>query len=460
MRDWLVMLRRRNPDALARGLFFLSIPILAVVYGVVAADKELFPVPLIRQVPVTAASVLERTGVRMPWYYQRTGRTARIGTHRADAMAPGLRLISGLADAEKTLARVVDGNGRVAHEWGIEWQKIWPDANHLPADAMPIGNSALVHGIAIAPNGDLIFNFDERGMVRMDPCGKVLWKLPYRTHHSIQLDEHGNIWAPGLIVRTEAQGRLPNHAPPFHDFTVVRVSPDGRILDELFVADLLKENGLTGLLHMASTGDATIVSGDTLHLNDVDTFPSSLAPGAFGPGDVLLSLRNINTVLVFDSRTRTVKYTSVGRVLRQHDADFVDGDTISVFDNNNLSTRAGGFLDRLQGTLVDPAGHYSRIVRLSAAGPGVDVRFEGTAARPFFTHVMGRQQLLPNGNTLLTEAAAGRVLEVDPGGTIVWEYFNLLGDGRLALVDDSELLPPEFDERFFAVVSSACGQAH
>lgn len=35
---------------------------------------------------------------------------------------------------------------------------------------------------------------------------------------------------------------------------------------------------------------------------------------------------------------------------------------------------------------------------------------------------MGSAQRLPNGNTLLVEAAFGRIIEVNPKGDVCWEY--------------------------------------
>ena len=40
----------------------------------------------------------------------------------------------------------------------------------------------------------------------------------------------------------------------------------------------------------------------------------------------------------------------------------------------------------------------------------------------FFSHNVSMAQRLPNGNTLITEGAAGRVFEVTVEGDIVWEY--------------------------------------
>jgi hypothetical protein len=48
----------------------------------------------------------------------------------------------------------------------------------------------------------------------------------------------------------------------------------------------------------------------------------------------------------------------------------------------------------------------------------------------FSTNISGAQRL-PNGNTLITEGAGGRVFEVTPDSKIVWEFMNTLGaNGR------------------------------
>jgi hypothetical protein len=443
-------LLKPNRDAVARRLFFVSVVVFAFAYGVVATRSQLFPVPLMLRARNAADQMLEEFGFRLPWYYYRSNKTEQVVVHTAQAVAPGLTLISGLGPDEKTQVKVMDVRGRVVHSWRINWFELWPSPTHLSADLLPKSNAGVVHGVALASNGDLIFNFEELGMLRVNACGQVVWRLPYRTHHSIHLDEQGHIWTSGLITRYQGRPALPNYNPPFQDYTVLEISPDGKILRELPVADLLIDNGLRGLLYMGTVSNrSTRVSADTLHVNDVEVFPASVPAGAFSPGDVMISLRNINAILVFDRTTLRIKFLTVGKVLRQHDPDFVDGNTISVFDNNNLATWRPD-------SIPDPAGHYSRVVRISAETGQVDVRFSGSLEKPFFTDIMGKHQILPNGNTLLTEAIAGRVVEIDAGGNIIWEYFNLEGNGTIGMVDDALRLPPELDDAFFAKAVSAC----
>ena len=42
----------------------------------------------------------------------------------------------------------------------------------------------------------------------------------------------------------------------------------------------------------------------------------------------------------------------------------------------------------------------------------------------FFTHFTGGAERLPNGNTLITEGASGRLFEVTPANRVVWEYIS------------------------------------
>ena len=60
----------------------------------------------------------------------------------------------------------------------------------------------------------------------------------------------------------------------------------------------------------------------------------------------------------------------------------------------------------------------------------------GTAESPFRSDLRSRQQLLPGGNVLITEADGGRLLEVTRSGEVVWEYMNPIRGG-----EDEELIP-------------------
>jgi len=57
--------------------------------------------------------------------------------------------------------------------------------------------------------------------------------------------------------------------------------------------------------------------------------------------------------------------------------------------------------------------------------------------------LMGKHQALPNGNMLITESDNGRAFEIDESGEIVWEFVNLVGDGKVGIVQEVQRLSTE-----------------
>ena len=52
----------------------------------------------------------------------------------------------------------------------------------------------------------------------------------------------------------------------------------------------------------------------------------------------------------------------------------------------------------------------------------------------FFSKTMGSQKRLPNANTFIAEDNTGRLFQIKPDGTIVWEYVNRGGTTRPSVV--------------------------
>lgn len=81
-----------------------------------------------------------------------------------------------------------------------------------------------------------------------------------------------------------------------------------------------------------------------------------------------------------------------------------------MFDNNRDYTPGGGMLGG------------NRIVAVQPHTDSVEVLYPTSRSGPFYTDMMGKWQRLPNGNRLLTESRAGRVVAVAPDGRPVWEW--------------------------------------
>ena len=169
-------------------------------------------------------------------------------------------------------------------------------------------------------------------------------------------------------------------------------------------------------------------------MNDVESFPDDMEPGVFKPGDLMISLRNINTVLVFDPDTLKIVYINTGGFVRQHDPDFLDGNRISVFDNNLAAS--------------DEANPSSRIVIVDARDNTREIYYQGTLEKPFYTAVMGKHQWLPNGHLLITDSHSGRAFEINSNKEIVWEYYNFIDEDVVAVVEEVQRIPESFREAY------------
>ena len=426
--------------------FIGAIAVLGFTYGYLAHRRGWFPHAWIAKAEEGFRALREEVGGTRPWYYFESQATQRTALLRPEAMEPGPTLVAFVGADDHQFIQVIAADGDVINEWRVDWFDLWPNADHLDEELRPKElPGAIGHGALLLADGGVVFQHDACGMVRLDACGHIVWRLPLRTHHSLHLDDEGDIWSSIRHTRKEPNPEYPTYRPPFDEYTIVEISPDGQLLQEISVFDLLRENGLTGLLYLSTWHDNTVdIGGDTLHLNDVELFPASMKPGTFRHGDVMVSLRRINAVVVFDLATRKVRHLSMAGFVRQHDPDFVDGDTISVFDNNHVGSRADGV--------------QSRVVLENAATGEQRIAFTGTPERPFFTDIMGKHQWLPNGNLLLVESTQGRVIEVDPEGRPVWQFVNLLGDGLAGAVAEGIRLAPTFTAEFFAAQRAACGR--
>jgi hypothetical protein len=441
-----------NKDRVAFHVSWVCAVLLIFTCGLVAGRYRFFP----SQVLSLAERGYERLrtlrkGEESTYLRRKPRDSQRVTVLETPRACEGLNLITRIAAGGMLSVDVTDLDGKRLHQWSIDWFKIWPDAKHVPAYLVPQAEpGTMVHGAVLLENGNLVFNFEYLGLVCLDFNGNVVWRLPYQTHHSVARDDDGNLWVCGQKLRTQPMEQIPCLELPFKEDTILKVTPEGKIVREWSVVELLYKNGKEGLLYVSSNRhDYPIISGDILHLNDVEPFRAPRKEGLFKKGDILVSLRNISTVFVFNQETGKIKFIHTGAFVRQHDPDFVDGETISVFDNHTLGL--GDFQ------------WQSRILLVSARDRSVKTFYEGTKEHPFYTGIMGKHQWLPNGNLLITEALFGRAFEIDKDGKTVWEYNNFIDDGCVSLLSEATRLPLSYallfnQSRLYAKAAQAAGR--
>jgi len=422
-----------------------GVALFSYLFGLYSSANDLAPARFVYSALRPAKKLVAGLIGRVSVPYAKTSAVETVETRAPADLSPGLTLISGVGPKGTLFAKLIDAKGVARHSWDLDWFTHWPNPDHVPEAERPKQRPGThVHGMVLSPNGDLTYNYEYLGLIKVDACGRVKWRLPRQTHHSLFEDEQGALWTADTRITQTPRADLPGYKPPYFTYAILQVSPEGKILQEIDVFDLFKRNHLMGLLYQSSVNnDAPISTGDTLHLNNVTVFPTSMKPGLFKPGDIMVSFRNINAIIVFDPKTRLVRAQLIGRFVRQHDSRFVDGSTISVFDNNNVG--------------APPDQGASRIVEYSFADGTEKVLFEGDAAHPFYSYIMGKQHRLANGNLLVTESVKGRVLEVDDEGRVIWTYNNIVKPGIAGLVEDAQRIAPDvLSEASVARISAQC----
>jgi hypothetical protein len=217
-------------------------------------------------------------------------------------------------------------------------------------------------------------------------------------------DEDGSIWVCGVKLHSEHIPQFIGIKPPFWEETILKVSPEGVIEREISLLEVIYESEYHGLLRS--------YTGDILHLNDVEILSrqKAYAFDLFEAGDIMISMRAINTIFVIDGETERIKWSLTYPFIAQHDPDFTDDGYITVFDNHS-DWQYNQFQEK-----------GSRIVRIETSTGKATTLYGWKEDQYFYSSWYGKHQHLPNGNLLVTEPHAGRVFEINRNGEVVWNW--------------------------------------
>ncbi|MEO0479519.1 MAG: arylsulfotransferase family protein [Planctomycetota bacterium] len=345
--------------------------------------------------------------------------------------SPGVTLLTSFwaEDGGRVGARLIDSSGAVVGSYPIDPLAIWPTE---PYQDMLTGtfhsDRSYIHGATLLPDGDLLFNMSWLGLVRMAPNGEVRWKSDDRTHHSVELNDEGNIWVCGVRMHAgpSSLAQFRGLTFPVIEDLAVLYSPEGERLREISMLDVLFQNNLDRLISQRTAPGAA--SDDVTHMNDVEELSAEMADQypLFEAGDLLVSLRETHTVMVFDPDTLEVKWFDSAHQIRQHDPDFIGDGWISVYDNNPDGIWEGKLRMGSRLTALRPHTGEFRVI-YPESKPGQ------LNPRPFYSEACGKAQQMADGHWIVLETTAGRVFELDANGTPIWEYCHEVRaeDGRV-----------------------------
>lgn len=316
-------------------------------------------------------------------------------------------------------AALIDLRGRVLHEWSIE----------PPADYPVPPDRRFWRRVHLLPGGELLAIFDPFGIVKLDRDSNLLWASDPadHLHHDLFVAGDGRIYALGKRHR-----KIPRLHPEltFGEDMVVVLDADGNTLSRSSILEAFERSPYAAEIEESirrTTVHATGPGWEDFHANTIEVLDGSdahLSP-IFAAGNIVSCSPAHNNVFIIDPREGRVVWNWIGPWRRIHEPQILPGGRLLLFHNNGH-----------QEGVVSQALEYDLLGRELLWS--YDGREDDPATR-FFSGTSSTVERLANGNTLIVVTESGRAIEVTPGGTVVWEYFNPERAG-----DDGELIASLF----------------
>jgi len=361
---------------------------------------------------------------------------------------------------------VIDMNGNVVKRWeGLN------NSAGGPARVLP-------GGFVISASGARPPNQESLELVQQDFDGKVMWQ--FSRNEQIKTREGGTIWsarqhhdwqresfpagyfAPESMPAIEGGSTLilthTNRTQPkvadvmLEDDRLIEVSWKGEVAWEWVASDHIDELGFAPdarkAIKAAQSFNKARGSFDWLHINSAHYVGPNRwfdqGDMRFTPNNVIISSREASLLAIVGRDGKIVwrlgpdfsespELRAIRQIIGQHHAHFIPkglpgAGNLLVFDNGGSS--GYGFANPIAPNGVGAfARATSRVLEINPLT--LELVWSYTNPRFFSTNISGAQRL-PNGNTLITAGAGGRMFEVTKEGAIVWEYMYPLFGGANA----------------------------
>jgi hypothetical protein len=339
------------------------------------------PMPVEAQAPAVDQNPIRRRGVGF----------RGVDTARA---SPGLTLFAPLGGRD---AHLVDLHGAIVHTWNLPYP---PGLYGYLTDRGTLFYNGQIRNDTFIGKSP----FMGGAALEVDWNGKVLWEVRRPDHHHDgRLLKNGNIVllcgaelpdAVATRVRGGRRGTETAGGKIWSD-SLVELTTSGEVVWEWHAWEHLdpENDGLTAVQDERT---------EWTHANAVFEQPD---------GDLLVSFRNISTLVRIDRKTGAIAWKLGAPPLAgQHCPTLLANGHILVFDNGPHR--------------LDESFPFSRVLEIDPATKSIVWTYQEPRPFNFFSPRISSAQRLPNGNTLINEGNFGRLFEVTTGGDVVWEYVN------------------------------------
>ncbi|MEM7254876.1 MAG: aryl-sulfate sulfotransferase [Pseudomonadota bacterium] len=318
------------------------------------------------------------------------------------------------------IPKLIGLDGTLVREWGQPSDQIqWARPNFdLSGDILALTGAVPVLDYPF-PLPDKMAQFDADGNLFFEWNDFPLSKGTFAAvHHDMIRLPNGNTMVLCATVIT-----VPTISPnPLLDECILEMDWNGDIVWEWYAHEHFDQFGFTDEAKQLISDAA----GDWAHSNSLSIIPdNNHTDPAFTPGNVMVSFRELNTIVIIDRASEDIVW-KVGPhadrlTIGQHDAQMIPlgrpgAGNIIAFDNG---LRAG----------YPPISRpFSQVIEIDPTTKQVvwryNATFSGFPQWDFFSAIISGATRLENGNTMITEGTKGRLIQVTQTGEIVWEFMS------------------------------------
>ncbi len=343
------------------------------------------------------AAIFQAGGILAIWNGQRTG----VFLLDAAAADPGYVLIAPLHTTEP---RLIAHDGRVVHAWHLT-HPVSTMAQMLPDGSLVYIADAPTGGGGKGPpgvDGNL-------GVVKVSWDSKQTWEYDDPdVHHDFTVLPDGTVATLRTHPLSDALSASIVGGAPGSEFNghmwgdqIIEASPETSGARVVFDDE-------TDLELSSHPLPAFLNRSEWTHANSIEYTPSDPITGQKA---YLVNSRSLSTIFLISRATGDViwEYGGLWVMNQEHDASLLANGHVLVFDNGQY---VRGFPSSSMVLEIDP--------KTGSIVWSFPERRD--AFSRLYSSIMGGAQRLPNGDTLITYAVPGRVLEVTPDGNIVWDF--------------------------------------
>lgn len=309
-------------------------------------------------------------------------------------------------------ARLITMTGTQFHGWTIPYSKVWTKEAAAVQEPQPDA-LVFVRDARVLPKGDLIAVYEAAGhmpagygVVKVDRESKPIWRYLQRAHGAFDVAPDGRTFVLVQEIHADDDKPTPLKPPYLEDFVVV-LSPDGMETARVSLVGALDRSRYAGLLRKVPEG-----RHDPLGASSVQFLGDRTVKGTpDGSGErVLLSLGGVGALAILDLTSKQIVWAGDGIPAGEHDGRTVDGGDVLV-------TQA-------------PGGKNGQARQVDMSTGKITWSYGAKPEQPIHGISRLSAQRLANGNTLIVDSSAGRLVEVDKAGTVVWEFTNPVRGGQ------------------------------